>query len=66
LSKVPAIAFPSKGLARIEPKCVQILGRKIGTQIRTMTPDRAVFHQAVFEKNFLAAEDIISTEDRVA
>ena len=45
---------------------MQVFGRKVWTQVRAMSPYRAVLHQAVFEEDLLAAANICSREKRSA
>ena len=45
-------------LLSVERERVQIVSREVGSEIRSVSPDRAVFHQAVAEKDLLAERDI--------
>jgi hypothetical protein len=49
----------------IECERVQILGRKVRPEIRSMPPNRAVLHQAVTKKDLLPGCDIdVGEQDR--
>ena len=42
------------GLLSVERERVQIVSREVGSEIRAVSPDGAVLHQAVAEKDLLA------------
>ena len=45
---------------------MEIVGREVGAEIGAMAEDRAIFHQPVPEKDFLAGNDIRSREEDVS
>ena len=45
---------------------MQIIRREIRPQPRAVTENGAIFHQPVFEKNFLAGDDVLAGEQNLS